>query len=113
MLIYKRLKFYVHGYFYIYLKVTGKKTKFSSPSLKFSHILNVYTLQAVTASDHSETSPAKLTGTTDKQVVAQIGQKRVLFYCEDELCENIQEIIPKKVMIKYANDRLLSFENLD
>ena len=95
MLIYKRLKFYVHGYFYIYLKVTGKKTKFSSPSLKFSHILNVYTLQAVTASDHSETS-AKLTGTTDKQVGAWIGQKRVLFYCEDELHENMQEIIPKR-----------------
>ena len=56
-------------------------------------------------------SPAKLTGTADKQVVARIKQKRVLCYCEDELCENIQKIIPKKVMIKYADDKLLSLKN--
>ena len=65
------------------------------------------------ASGQCETSPAKLTGTTDKQVVARIGQRRVLFHCEEELCKDVEEIIPKKVMIKYIDDKLVSYETLD
>ena len=64
-------------------------------------------------SEQFETSPAKFTGTTDKQVVARIGERRVLFYCDDELRDQIQEIVPKKVMIKYTDDKLLSFEDID
>ena len=90
--------------------MTEKLNSCHSPN--FSHSLKVYTLQPVTGSDHCKMSPAKLTGTKDKQVVARIGQKRVLLYCEDELHENIQEIIPKKVMINYADDKPLSYENL-
>ena len=44
-----------------------------------------WVLQLITASDDIQTSPAKLTGTTETQVVARIGQKRVLFYCDEEL----------------------------
>ena len=72
-----------------------------------------WVLQLITASDDIQTSPAKLTGTTETQVVARIGQKRVLFYCDEELRNNVQEIIPKKVLIKYTADKLLSYDETD
>ena len=35
-------------------------------------------------------------GTTDKQIVAHIGGKRVLVTCDEEVHQSIGEIIPKK-----------------
>lgn len=70
-------------------------------------------LQQCDEHGNTETSPAKLTGTTDKQVVARIGGKRILLFCDDELRNEIEDIIPKKVKITYADDQLLSYEQLE
>ena len=62
--------------------------------------------------DNFQTSPAKVTGTTDKDIVVHIGGKRLLLTCDDEVCHEIEKIIPRKVQITFNEDRLLSFEDL-
>ena len=69
-------------------------------------------LQKVTSEDNFQTSPAKVTGTTDKEIVVRIGAKRLLLTCDDEICHEIQKIIPRKVQITFSQDRLFSFEDI-
>lgn len=59
-----------------------------------------------------QTSPAKVTGMTDKQIVVRIGGKRLLLTCDDEVREEIANIIPRKVQITFNEDKLLSFKDL-
>ena len=59
-----------------------------------------------------QTSPAKFTGTTDKQIVARIGGKRVLLTFDEEVRQSIGEIIPKKVQITFSEDKLVSYKEL-
>ena len=63
----------------------------------------------------TETSPAKVTGTTENQVIARIGApaKRVLLYCDDEMRNDIAQMIPKKLKLTYSNDTLLSYEDIE
>ena len=51
-------------------------------------------------------------GTTDKQIVAHIGGKRVLLTCDEEVHQSIGEIIPKKVQITFSEDKLVSYKEL-
>ena len=67
-------------------------------------------LQEVTVLDNFQTSPAKVTGTTD--IVVCIGGKRLLLTCDDEVHHEIEKIIPRKVQITFREDRLISFEDL-
>ena len=55
-------------------------------------------------------SPAKITRTTDTQVIAYIGEKRLLLFCSDEVWQDIEEIISKRVKITYTDNRLISYE---
>ena len=70
-------------------------------------------LQSLTTSNNCETSPAKLTGTRETEVVACIGEKRLLLYCDDELCHNIEIIISKRVKITCSDNKLISYEELE
>ena len=69
-------------------------------------------LQKVTSEDYFQTSPTKVTGTTDKEIVVCIGVKRLLLTCDDEICHEIQKIIPRKVQITFSQDRLFSFKDI-
>ena len=69
-------------------------------------------LRKITSEDNFETSPAKVTGTTDREIVVCIGAKRLLFTCDDEICHEIEKIIPRKVQITFSEDRLVSFEDI-
>lgn len=73
---------------------------------------NVSSIQAISALEHIQTSPAKVTGTTDKQIVVCIGGKRLLLTCDDEVREGIAKIIPRKVQITFNEDKLLSFKDI-
>ena len=70
-------------------------------------------MQEVNTLDNLQTSPAKFTGTTDKQIVAHIGGKRVLLTCDDEVHQSIGEIIPKKVQITFSDNKLVSYKELE
>ena len=59
-----------------------------------------------------QTSPAKVTGMTDKQIVVHIGGKRLLLTCDAEVHEEIANIIPRKVQTTFNEDKLLSFKDL-
>ena len=59
-----------------------------------------------------QTSPAKVTGMTDKQIVICIGGKGLLLTCDDEVREEIANIIPRKVQITFIEDKFLSFKDL-
>ena len=67
-------------------------------------------LQKITSEDNFETSPAKVTGTTDKEI--EIGAKILLFTCDDEICHEIEKNIRRKVQITFSEDRLISFEDI-
>ena len=69
-------------------------------------------MQEVNPLGSLQTSPAKFMGTIDKQIVAHIGGKRVLLTCDEEVCQSIGEIIPKKVQITFSEDKLVSYEEL-
>ena len=69
-------------------------------------------MQEVNTWGNLQTSPAKFTGTTDKQIVARIGGKRVLLTCDEEVHQSIEEIIPKKVQITFSEDKLVSYKDL-
>ena len=69
-------------------------------------------LQKVTSEDNFQTSPAKKTGTTDKEIVVHLGAKRLLLTCDNEIHHEIQKIIPRKVQITFSQDRLFSFEDI-
>lgn len=58
-------------------------------------------------------SPAKITGVTDTQVVARIGTKRIILFCDDAVRSEMQEIIPRKVQITYTEDKLISYEDIE
>ena len=62
--------------------------------------------------DNIQTSPAKVIGTTDKEIVVHIGGKRHMLTCDDEVHHEIEKMIPRKVQIIFSEDRLISFENL-
>ena len=69
-------------------------------------------MQEVNTLGNLQTSPAKFMGTTDKQIVACIGGKRVLLTCDEELHQSIGEIIPKNVQITFSEDKLISYKEL-
>ena len=62
--------------------------------------------------EHIQTSPAKVTGTTDKQIVVHVGGKRLLLTCDDEVHEGIAKVIPRKVQIRFIEDKVLSFKDI-
>ena len=82
-----------------------------SSNLKILKVL-ILKLQEVPLSENFQTSPAKVTGTTDKDIVVRIGGKRLLLSCDDEVCHEIEKIIPRKVQITFREDRLISFQDL-
>ena len=58
-------------------------------------------------------SPTKITGTTDTKVIVCIGEKRLLLFCSDEMQQDIEEIIHKRVKITYTDNMLMSYEDMD
>ena len=70
-------------------------------------------IQEIESSTELQMLPAKITGTTDTQVMVRIGEKRLLLFCSDEMQQDIEEIIPKGVKITYTDDSLMSYEDLD
>ena len=55
-------------------------------------------LQEITLLDNFQTSPAKIKGITDKEIVVCIGAKRLLLTGDDEVRHEIEKMIPRKVM---------------
>ena len=60
-----------------------------------------------------QTSPAKITGTTVTQVIVCIGKKRLLLLWSDEMWQDTEEIIPKRVKITYIDNTLMSYKDMD
>ena len=68
-------------------------------------------MQEVNTLDNLHTSPAKSTGTTDKEIVVCIGGKRILLTSDDEVYQSIEQIIPRKVQIKFSEDGFFLLKN--
>ena len=66
--------------------------------------------QEIESSTEVQMSPTKITGTTDTQFTACIGEKRLFLFCSDEMKQDIVKIIPKRVKITYTDIRLMSYE---
>ena len=56
-----------------------------------------------------ETSPAKITGLMEKQIIVHIGAKKCLMYCSDELLGQLEDMIPATGQMEFVNDTLVSF----
>ena len=69
-------------------------------------------MQEIKCLDSLQTSLAKVTGATDKQIVVCIGGKRHLLTCDDEVHHEIEKIIPRRVHITFNDDRLVSYKEL-
>ena len=69
-------------------------------------------MQEIIVDSDVQTSPAKLTGTTDKQIIVRIGQKRLLLACDDGMREGLEKVIPKKLKITFSSNKLISFEDI-
>ena len=56
-----------------------------------------------------ETSPAKVTGFIEKQIIVHIEAKKCLLYCSDELLGQLEDMIPATGMVEFVKDTLVSF----
>ena len=75
-----------------------------------SLFLNFYVhIQEKVLKGEKETSPAKITGLMEKQVIVHIGAKNHLLYCSDELLGQLEDMIPATGMVEFVNDTLVSF----
>jgi hypothetical protein len=62
----------------------------------------------------TKVSPVKITGVSGDQVIVRMeANKRHLFYCNDSLKAEFEEIYPKRVKITHTDDTILSYELVD